>query len=173
MLRTVPALISLVALAAVGGCGNAVDVGPPAGLTGISVTADGDFVIDAYVCRDKVDTIEIVRDRKGLKETEENPVVQTYTFNRPLTGHITVDLAHPDKGWTPRTPTAFEPGKGYIISGEGSKGYDNETSQLNIESDALDTLEPGSIYTSDDGMTTKLTRYTPAEFEKNAKKACA
>lgn len=170
MLKPSSALISILALAAAGGCGNAVDAGPPAGLTGISVTAAGDLVIDAFICRDKVDTIEIVRDRKGLKENEENPVVRTYTSAEPLTGHITLNLARPADGWSPGTPTVFEPGKGYVVSGEGK---DSETYQLNIDADALEALEPGGIYTSDDELTTKLTRHAPEEFEKNAKKACA
>ncbi|KRC65258.1 hypothetical protein ASE12_11085 [Aeromicrobium sp. Root236] len=172
MLKTLAALTSVAALTSLAGCGNAVDAEPPAGLAGISVTAGGHLVIDVFVCRDKVDKIEIARDREGLKETEENPVVRTYTFERPMTGHITLDLARPAAGWSPQAPTTFEAGKGYIVTGESSKGYDSETFQVNVEGDGVDALKPGAVYTSDDD-TTKLTAHTPAEFEKNAKKVCA
>lgn len=129
-------------------------------------------MINAFVCRDKIDKISIVRDRQGLKETQENPNVQTYRFDRPLTGLITLDLAHPSVGWTPTSPTVFEPGKGYIVNGEGAPGYDNETSPLNIATDKLKALTPGSVYVSDDEDSTKLTAYSPADFAKNAKRAC-
>jgi hypothetical protein len=173
MPKTILALMSLLALGCASACGNAVDAGPPAGLTGVSVTDAGHVVIIAYVCRDKVDTIQIARDREGLKETEENPVVRTYRFSRPLTGRVELDLTKPAAGWTPGTPTAFEPGKGYIVSGAGSKGYDNETSQLTLGPTSLDGLAPGSVYVSEDVDSAKLTGYTPARFVAKAKKACA
>jgi hypothetical protein len=168
MPKTGATLVALVISVLMAGCGNAVDVAPPAGLTGISVMARGDYVINVFVCRDKVDTIEIVRDRQGLKETEENPVVRTYKFSRPLTGLIKLNLAEPAEGWAPRTPTVFEPGKGYIVSGASSAGYDSETLQLNVNPAALSTLVPGSVYVSDDNLSNKLTRYTPAQFAETA-----
>lgn len=170
MLKMAWLLPIFVVVALLSGCDE--DYGPPAGLAGISVTSGGDYVVHLFVCRDKVDTINIVRDRKGLKETEENPVVRNYKFTRPATGHMELDLARPAAGWTPAVPTAFESGKGYIITGEGSKGYNNETTQLNVKAAALDSLIPGSIYVSDDNLSSKLTRYSPAKFTANARKAC-
>ena len=173
MLKTGFAIVSVAAIALTGGCGKAVgDLGPPAGLAGVSVTSGGDYVIKLFVCRDKVDTIDISRDRQGLKETEQNPVVRDYRFTRPLTGLIALNLSRPDKGWTPRTPTAFESGKGYIITGEGSAGYDNETIQLNLYTSALAALVPGPVYVTDDNLSSKLTSYSPTQFIANAKETC-
>ncbi|MCW2838698.1 MAG: hypothetical protein JWR55_181 [Aeromicrobium sp.] len=157
-----------------GACGNSVgEVGPPAGLTGISVTEDGSYVIDAYVCRDKIDTVQIVRDRQGLDESDENPIVRTDQSAEPMTGRVTLSLANPGSDWSPSTPTAFEPGKGYIVSGAATEGADNETSQVNITTRSLEQLKPGPVYTTDDPTNSKLTPHSPAEFEDNAEKACA
>ncbi|MBC7597298.1 MAG: hypothetical protein H7288_25825 [Kineosporiaceae bacterium] len=173
MSRTALAAMSVTATVLMAGCGNAVgDIGPPAGLAGISVTSRGDYVIELFVCRDKVDTINISRDRQGLKETEKNPVVRDYKSTRPRTGLISHNLAQPGEGWTPRTPTAFESGKGYIVTGEASAGYDNETTQLNIQTSTLVSLVPGSVYVTEDNSGSKFTRYSPAQFAANAKKAC-
>jgi hypothetical protein len=173
MLQRAVTATSLLPLVLMAGCGILVGtVGPPAGLAGISVTSRGDHVIKLFVCRDKVDIINIVRDRQGLKETEQNPVVRNYKSTRPLTGLISLNLARPAGGWAPSTPTEFQPGKGYIITGEASAGYDNETTQLNFRTSALGALVPGSVYVAGESQSSKLTRYSPAQFAAHAKKVC-
>ncbi|MCZ4501050.1 MAG: hypothetical protein JWQ74_3605 [Marmoricola sp.] len=154
------------------GCGNWVgDLGPGAGITGISITESGSLVINAYVCRDYIDTIEVVRDRHGLKETEPNPVVAVYKSPRHLTGSISLNLDNPTTRWSPDAPLRFEPGKGYLVYAQGSGEDANETRDLYLSTRTLTELKPGLIYTIEGG-TTKLTGSTPAEFKTLAKHIC-
>ncbi len=169
-------VLSSILLATLGACGNAAeDPGPAAGATGVSVTGDGHVVINAYVCRDVISQIQIVGDREGLKETEENKVVGTFTSDKQLKGAVTLDLAAPGDAWTPSAPLELKAGKGYIISAQGTGEDANETVALNLSTDAVAELEPGSIYTTDteDPDSPALTKNTPAEFERLAKSACS
>jgi hypothetical protein len=146
-------LACLVAIGTVGGlagCNAEEHLAPPSGLAGLSLTDDGEYVVDLFVCNGKVDTVDIVRDRQGLKETEENPPVQRYTSSRPVSGLVTLNVNRPGTAWAPSTPTVFEAGKGFIVTGEGSEGHDIETSQLNVHASALGDLVPGFVYVSAD-----------------------
>lgn len=154
------------------GCGNAVDLEAGAGLAGMSVTADGDLVINAYVCNDYVDVIDVARDRAGLKETEENPLVRDYKSASHLTGDVTINLDHPGGSWTPSAPLVLEAGKGYLVTAQGSGDDANETSQVDVYTDRLKELEPGGIYTSEGVDTVKYVRHSPAGFKKLAQRAC-
>jgi hypothetical protein len=153
------------------GCGNVVDVEPGAGATGLTVDRAGHLSVVSVVCRDSIDTVEIVRDREGLDDTEDNPVVATYRSKDARTGRVTLRLDRPEAGWTPSTPTRLEPDTGYIIGASGSGEDGNETAPLYVSGRALNTVAPGGIYTGyeEDGS---LTRQTSAEFERQAERAC-
>ncbi len=169
-MRAPSALALAVAGLVLAGCGNLVDdMGPPSGLLGISVTAEGHYVLETFVCRDSVDSIGIVRDREGLDDSEENPTVRSYAAARPLTGSVTLDLTQPADGWTPAEPTTFEAQKGYIATAGSSE---NSTTQLNIDPDELAAMDPGRVYVSNDNLTSKLTGYSPEEFIENSTSAC-
>lgn len=173
MHKMASSLAGLVALVTIAACGNAVgEVGPPSGLAGISVTDDGEHIVNLFVCNGKIDTISIVKDRQGLKETQANPPVQTYRTDKPLAGLVTLNLSRPGQEWSPSSPTELEPAKGYIVAGVGSAKDDSETSPLNIRTSSLSQLVPGSVYVTDDLLTSKLTRLSPAQFEARAEKAC-
>lgn len=163
-------LACLVAIGTASGCTSEDDVGPPSGLAGLSVTDGGDYVVELFVCNGTVGAVDIVRDRQGTSETDENTPVQRYTSSRPRTGLVTLDVSRPEAGWTPSSPTVFEAGKGFIVTGEG--GNDNETSQLNIRTSALSGLAPGFVYVNDDASSSRLSQLSHAEFTARAKTAC-
>lgn len=163
---------ALLLVATVAGCGNAVDVGPGAGATALVVDDAGHLSVVTEVCRDEVDTIEIVRDREGLSETEDNPLVARYRSADPQTGRVTLSLDEPGPGWRPGTPTRLERGTGYIVTASGSGEDGNEAAPVYVSGDALSTMTPGGFYAGyeEDGS---LTRHSDAEFRKLAERACA
>jgi hypothetical protein len=172
MSRALLPLIALVSTVTVAACGNAVDAGPAAGITGVSVTERGDVLVQTFVCHDAVDTIDIVRDRTGLDETKDNPTVRRYRSGKPLTGLLTINLTRPAAGWKPAVPTVLEPGKGYLISGESADGYDSETVQVYVRPGDLASMRPGPVYVSGADDEGTLEPRTPAAFEKEARRAC-
>ena len=163
--------IALVLVALGSGCGNLVGEVSVAGLAGASVDAAGDPSVVLYVCREDIDQVQVFADRVGLKETDENPAVASYTSDTVLDGLVELDLAEPGPGWEPSTPWTLEPERGYLISGSGSKDGASETSQLYLKTDDLADMTPGGIYVSQGDAT--LTRTSRADFVAQAKALCA
>lgn len=129
------------------GCGNAVttDVN---GATGVTVDDQGKPVVLVMVCHSTIDQIEISADREGLKETEENKILGTWTTSKAKKGLISLDLSAPGEEWKTESSFVPEASKGYIVIASQSDA-DVEATQASFHGRDLESLTPDEVIAFD------------------------
>lgn len=169
---TFAAGLVLAVSAVASGCGNLVGyTPPPAGITGIRLTADDKVEIVSYICAPDVDTLSVVSDREGLDDEEENPVQALWTHDDPVTGLVTIRLAEPGADWRPQGDLDLEDGAGYLID---LSSDDRSTLSMWITPGWSGKLRPGVVYVMADPSPDKATfrAITIDQLESEARRAC-
>ncbi|MEO6606318.1 MAG: hypothetical protein ABIN55_11935 [Aeromicrobium sp.] len=145
MIRRVVAVA--VAIASLSACGNAVttDVN---GQTAITVDDEGNLVVLVAVCHSSIDQVTIAADREGLKETEENPILGTWTASKPQKGLVTLSLADPGSPWQSSSTFVPADAKGYIVIGARTDA-DVEATQVYFHGGDVAGLTPDDVIVED------------------------
>ncbi|MGW6396004.1 hypothetical protein ACWFR1_37145 [Streptomyces sp. NPDC055103] len=160
--RPRPALLVAVALSVLpllAGCSV-----PPAGFTGVSVTADGEPLGVILVCHDRIDAAVFYPDEpagdpdaEATADAVEPEYTDSWSSAEPVTGFTSWRLTSEtgDAGWTPDArPHALRPGQLYSLYGATS---DNSwsTNHHSFTLADLEKLSPGQVsYTVDDRVRT-------------------
>lgn len=153
----------------------------PIGQTAISVDESGNPIVVIAVCEKHINEIEIVLGREGIKDSEPNPVVGTWTATTPITDTGTLDLRTPGPAWTPKTGVTIEPKKLYLVDA-GATDDDAGAIGMSFLGSDLETMRTDSVYTearyTDPGFTypdptepeppPKLIRHDRATFRTDA-----
>lgn len=169
---TFAAGLALAVSAASSGCGNLVGyIPPPAGITGVRLSADDEVEIVSYVCAPDVDTLSVVSDREGLDDEEENPVQALSTHDGPVTGLVTIRLGEPGGEWGPQPDLDLEDGAGYLID---LSSDDRLTMSVWLTPGWSGKLRPGVVYVMADPSpdTATLRAITTDQLESEARRAC-
>jgi hypothetical protein len=154
---------ALTALLTGSGCIQGVDV-TIVGQTGVSVDEDGRPLVIVAACKDHLNFIDIYFDREGLKETEPNKKVGTWTSSSPITKTFVFDIKSPGLVWTPRQGVTIEPGRGYIVEAAATDA-DFAATQVGFKGADLSKMRTDSVYTNvSDPDSEKFKRYDRATF---------
>jgi hypothetical protein len=129
------------------GCGNAVDADVN-GETAVTLDAAGQPVVLVAVCHSSIDAVVVSRDRKGLKETEPNVDLGTWTASKPMKGIVSLPLADPGSDWSVKGAFDPEDAKGYIVIAYQAKA-DVEAQQVYFHGSDLAKLASDEVLVGD------------------------
>ncbi len=147
----VPSLL-LVGLAATA-CGNDVTT-DIIGSAGVTVDAQGGAVVLVTVCRDDVDSIDLLGGRGGLEPDQPNPTIASWSASTPQRGTIVLDLDTPTPTWDGPASVDLEDSELYIVSADRSDA-DAEVTQTSFRGRDLAALSPDQVIVRDGTVVTR------------------
>ena len=141
-------VFSAIALLVTASCGNAVTA-EVNGMTGVTLGENGRVVIVVAICSDSVDQVGISLGREGLKDSEPNVQVGTWTLRKPATKTATLDTVKPGPEWKAHKPVELIDGLHYIVDGSKS-GTDVVSIPVDFRLSDLESLRPGQVHVDGD-----------------------
>ncbi|MFC9387187.1 hypothetical protein [Streptomyces venezuelae] len=125
-------------VAALSGCAV-----PPAGLAGVTVTADGSPVGVILMCHDHIDGATLYPDHVDSTGTPEDD--GRWEHEAPVTGFTSWSLASPADGWTAETPLGrLVPGQRYALYG-WTEDSSWSAAHVHFTTADLKALVPGQV----------------------------